>query len=80
MELDVVIRPESIGKRHIYTITCVQFPHIVTQGSTVEEAKENLREAVSLYLECAPKEVKKIMAIETKKEKYDQPMISRVFL
>jgi predicted RNase H-like HicB family nuclease len=30
-----------------------------SQGATVEEATANLREAVELFLECAPEEVKR---------------------
>jgi len=29
---------------------------IASQGSTVDEARDNLREALELFFECAPKE------------------------
>jgi len=29
---------------------------IASQGETVEQARENLREAITLFLECAPQE------------------------
>jgi len=39
---------------------------VASQGATVEEAKANLREAVELFLECAPmEEVRERMAGES---------------
>ena len=29
---------------------------IVSQGGTIEQARDNLREAIELFLECAPEE------------------------
>lgn len=37
---------------NLYVATCPQFD-VVTQGRTVEEARDNLKEAVELFLECA---------------------------
>jgi len=37
-----------------YSISSMQIPNVVTQGSTIEEAKERLREALELYFESAP--------------------------
>ncbi len=74
MQLDIVIFPEGEGKNKIYSISSVQIPNVVTQGKTIEEAKERLKEALKLYIEDLPKwELKNI-----KKEK--TPMISRMFL
>ena len=40
-----------------YVATCPEFD-VASQGHTVEEAKQNLREAVQLFLETAdPKEI-----------------------
>ena len=36
----------------LYVATCPEFD-VVTQGSTMEEARDNLKEAVELFLECA---------------------------
>ena len=43
----------------IYAALCPELD-VASQGSTVEEATANLREAVELFLECAdPEEVKR---------------------
>lgn len=43
---------------NLYVATCPQFD-VVTQGRTVEEARDNLKEAVELFLECAsPAEIR----------------------
>jgi predicted RNase H-like HicB family nuclease len=77
IEIDIVIVPEGIGKDKIYSISSIQFPHIVTQGNTIEQAKARLKEALELYFEEAPKE--KEMLITIKKEN-NLPLISRMLL
>jgi len=44
-----LIRKEAEGG---YTVLCPEFD-VVSQGETIEEAKENIVEAVELYLESA---------------------------
>jgi len=42
----------------MYVSFCTELD-IASQGSTVQEARENLREAIEMFLECAdPEEVK----------------------
>jgi len=41
-------------ERKWYIARCVELG-VVTQGKTVEEAQENIKEAVELYLEDRPK-------------------------
>ena len=48
-ELDIVICSEVKGKNKIYSINSIQVPSVVTQGKTIEEAKQRLREALQLY-------------------------------
>ena len=43
------------GERGWYVALCPEFD-IASQGETIEKAKANLKEALSLFLECAPKE------------------------
>jgi len=43
------------GERGWYVALCPEFD-IASQGETVEKAKENLKEAVRLFLECASEE------------------------
>ena len=77
MEVDIVITPEGSGKNKVYSISSIQFPNVVTQGNTIEQAKARLREALELYFEEAPNE-KKIL-VKIKKED-NLPLISRMLL
>ena len=77
MEVDIVITPEGSGKDKVYSIRSIQFPNVVTQGSTIEQAKARLREALELYFEETPEE-KKIL-VKIKKED-NLPLISRMLL
>lgn len=52
--LTAIIEREGEG----YVSLCPELD-VASQGDTIEEAKENLREAVGLFLECAsPEEVR----------------------
>ena len=77
MEIDIIITPENSGKDRIYSISSIQFPNVVTQGDTIEQAKDRLKEALELYFEEMPKE--KEILIKIKKED-SSPLISRMFL
>jgi len=39
------------GEDGWYVVTVPSLPGCITQGKTIEEAKENIREAISLYPE-----------------------------
>ena len=80
IELDIIINPEGQGRDKIYSISSVQFPNVVTQGKTIDEAIKRLKEALELYFESAPWEKKRIMAIEKDEDNSNRPMISRIFL
>ena len=80
IELDIVIYPEGQGEDKIYSISSVQIPNVVSQGSTIDEAKERLKEALELYFESAPSEKINLMKITTEEKKSNAPMISRLFL
>jgi predicted RNase H-like HicB family nuclease len=77
IEIDIVIVPEGEGKNRIYSISSIQFPNVVTQGSTIEQAKARLKEALELYFEESPKE-KEALIIMEKEE--NLPLISRMLL
>lgn len=49
--LTVIIEREGDG----YVSLCPELD-IASQGNTVQEARENLREALELFFECAPQE------------------------
>ena len=51
--LTAIIHPESGG----YVALCPEFD-IASQGDTIEQAQDNLREALELFFECAsPNEI-----------------------
>ncbi|MBU2576290.1 MAG: type II toxin-antitoxin system HicB family antitoxin [Nanoarchaeota archaeon] len=75
IELDIVICPEVLDGKKIYSISSVQVPGVVTQGETVEKAKEQLREALELYFEDAPES-----AVAIVRDMENAPMISRMVL
>ncbi len=77
IEIDIVIVPEGQGKDKIYSISSIQFPSIVTQGNTIEQAKSRLKEALELYFEEAPQERKALFTIERED---NLPLISRMIL
>ena len=77
IEIDIVIIPEGRGKNKVYSISSIQFPNVVTQGDTIEQAKARLKEALELYFEEVPSE--KEILIKIKKED-SSPLISRMFL
>ena len=70
---------ESKGKDKVYSISSMQIPNVVTQGSSIEEAKKRLREALELYFESAPWERKRLIKI-SREEENNAPMISKLLL
>lgn len=79
IEIDIVIYPEGKGTEKIYSIRSMQIPNVVTQGETIEEAKERLKDALELYFESAPCERERLIKME-KEEENNAPMISRLVL
>lgn len=79
IEIDIVIYPEGKGKEKAYSISSMQIPNVVTQGDTIEEAKERLKEALELYFESAPWERERLIKIEDEEE-HNAPMISKMAL
>lgn len=77
IEIDIVIMPEGEGKDKFDSISSMQFPNIVTQGDTMEQAKKRLREALELYFEEVPQEKEILIKI---KGENNIPLLSRMFL
>lgn len=48
MELTIILEPQEEGG---YTVYAPSLPGCVSQGETKEEAIENIKEAIELYLE-----------------------------
>ena len=79
IEIDIVIYPEGKGTNKVYSIGSMQIPNVVTQGSTIEEAKERLKEALEIYFESAPWERERLIKIDSGEEN-NTPMISKLVL
>ena len=77
VEIDIVILPEGKDKDKIYSISSIQFPNIVTQGNTIEQAKARLKEALELYFEEVPQEKEILVRVEREE---NLPLMSRMFL
>jgi predicted RNase H-like HicB family nuclease len=64
----VVLRQEEVGG---YSVRCVEIPAAISQGETRSEAITNIKEAIELYLEAFPDELKiveELGRITSKKE------------
>lgn len=48
MKLQIVLEPSDEGG---YTVYVPSLPGCISEGDTVDEAMENIREAIELYLE-----------------------------
>ncbi len=53
MQLKVVFEPSDEGG---YTVYVPSLPGCISEGDTLEEARENIREAIEIYLE-PPEEI-----------------------
>jgi len=47
------------GKNGWYVAQCAQIPAAISQGKTVSEAEDNLKDAIKLLLECESEETMK---------------------
>lgn len=54
MELDVILEPQEEGG---YTVYVPSLPGCISEGETKEEAIENIKEAIELYLEADENEL-----------------------
>jgi predicted RNase H-like HicB family nuclease len=48
MKFEVKLTPDPAGG---YTVQCVEIPGAISEGETVDEALDNVREAIQLVLE-----------------------------
>ena len=69
---DIVINEERMNKKKIFVAHCLNLG-ITSQGQTMEEAMENIKDAIKLYLEENPEEMPKT-------EDLLPPMATRLFL
>ena len=69
---DIVINEEQMNKKKVFVAHCLTLG-IASQGKILEEAMENIKDAIKLYLEENPEEM-------PKSEGLMPPMATRVFL
>ena len=55
MEYTAIIEKTDDGW---YMAQCEQVPGAITQGKTIEEVKENIKEAIALILDCEKEDVR----------------------
>jgi len=51
MKLKVILEPSDEGG---FTVSVPSLPGCISEGNTIEEAMQNIREAIDLYLEEEP--------------------------
>jgi len=54
-KFSVLLRKEEVGG---YSVRCIEVPAAISQGETRKEAIKNIKEAIGLYLESFPEELK----------------------
>ena len=62
MEYTIIIHKD--GQSGWYTGKCVQVPGAMSQGRTLDELMDNMKEAISLMLECYRDEARQAYAGE----------------
>lgn len=65
LEYNAVFTPEEAGG---YSVFVPDLPGCHSQGSTFEDAKANIKEAIELYLEDADEELYHVTPEEARKE------------
>ena len=65
LEYHAVFTPEEVGG---YSVSVPDLPGCHSQGSTFEDAKVNIKEAIELYLEDADEELYHVTPEEARKE------------
>jgi len=69
---DIVVNEEHLEQKKVFVAHCLNLG-ITSQGKTFEEAMENIKDAIKLYLEENPQEV-------PENEDLMPPMATRLFL
>ena len=62
LKYDVVFEEQEVGG---YTVTVPSLPGCISEGDTFEEAKTNIAEAITAYLESLAKDGEKISQADT---------------
>ena len=70
---DVAVNEEIVNKKKVFVAHCLNLG-IVSQGKSYEDAIENIKDAINLYLEECPEKLPK------RQEKLLPPIATRLFL
>ena len=70
---DIAVNEEFVNKKKVFVSHCLNLG-IASQGSSYEKAIENIKDAISLYLEENPEEKPKSI------ERLFPPVATRLFL
>jgi len=57
IKFTVILRKEDVGG---YSVRCVELPGAISEGDTKRDALKNIKEAIDLYLETWPDELKRL--------------------
>ncbi len=57
IKFTVILRKEDVGG---YSVRCVELLGAISEGDTKKEALKNIKEAIELYLETWPDELKRL--------------------
>lgn len=57
IKFTVILRKEDVGG---YSVRCVELLGAISEGDTKKEALKNIKEAIELYLETWPDELRRI--------------------
>lgn len=57
IKFTVILRKEDVGG---YSVRCVELPGAISEGETKKESLKNIKEAIELYLETWPDELKRL--------------------
>ena len=75
--LNIMIEREKVNNKDIFIASSPDI-NVLAEGKSIDEAKKKFLDGVKTHLENFPED-KECLMIQ-KKEKYEMPMISRIFL
>lgn len=75
--VDFMIEREKVGKKDVFIASGLNI-NVLAEGNTIDEAKEKFISGLNAHLEAFPEERRCLISSE--EEKFEMPMISRIFL
>jgi hypothetical protein len=77
ISVNVIIEREKIGEKDVF-IASSPDTNILAGGDSIDEAKKKFLDGLKIHLDTFPEE--KNCLIAKQEEKYEMPMITRIFL